>query len=68
MSSFNIFRRNIAIVILIPVISLSCSSSFLEVAPKGKLVAQKTNDYYFLLNSINWISTAPDAYMGDDVC
>jgi hypothetical protein len=46
----------------------SCKQSFLEVAPKGSLIAEKTNDYYLLYNNLA-SSTPTDLmqYMGDDI-
>jgi hypothetical protein len=48
---------------------VSCSKSFLDVKPKGKGIAQTTNDYDLLLNSNDLLSTSSDPRipMGDEV-
>ena len=46
----------------------SCKKSFLEIQPKGSLIAQTTNDYEQILNGI-FLQTTLSApiYLGDDV-
>ncbi|OFY38448.1 MAG: hypothetical protein A2X18_02940 [Bacteroidetes bacterium GWF2_40_14] len=46
---------------------LSCQKSFLEIIPKGKLVASKTSDYDFLLNSISLTQLYSPTQLGDEV-
>lgn len=56
--------RSIPIFIMIIILSgivVSCKKSFLDVVPKGKLVAEKTTDYDLLLNDPRLMS-----YDGDD--
>lgn len=47
----------------------SCKKSFLEVEPKGKLVAKNTNDYNLLLNSPFFNASDIDGqlFLGDDL-
>ncbi|MBE9603085.1 RagB/SusD family nutrient uptake outer membrane protein [Pedobacter sp. MC2016-24] len=45
----------------------SCKKSFLEVTPKGKLIAQKVADYDLLLNNLLIISASAQVPMGDEV-
>ncbi len=47
----------------------SCKKSFLEVVPKGKLIAQTVSDYNLLLNNLGLLNMATDAQvaMGDEV-
>lgn len=57
---------------LLPVLisaALSCKKDFLEIAPKGKLIAQTVNDYDLLLNNASLSSIGSDAqlFMGDEV-
>ncbi len=51
------------------VLSFSCKKSFLEVIPKGKLVAQNLEDYSQLLNSLDLVNigTTAQVPMGDEV-
>jgi len=58
--------------LLIAVLSssiVSCSSSFLEVKPKGKVIAEKTNDYDLMLNNLNLVNINADGHilMGDEL-
>ncbi|HWK06737.1 MAG TPA: RagB/SusD family nutrient uptake outer membrane protein [Puia sp.] len=48
---------------------LSCKKSFLEVTPKGKLIAQKVSDYDLLLNNLTLLNVDPNAQMvmGDEI-
>lgn len=50
-------------------ILLSCKKSFLEVTPKGKLIAQKVNDYNLLLSNLDFVNMFANAQaaMGDEV-
>ncbi len=48
----------------------SCSDDFLEVAPKGKLIAQKVYDYDLLLNNNNLLNTGganAQVFLGDEI-
>jgi starch-binding outer membrane protein, SusD/RagB family len=60
--------------IYIPIIFLlgimSCKKSFLEIEPKGKLIAKNVSDYDLLLNSSDFLSTGAanaQVFMGDEV-
>lgn len=48
---------------------VSCKKSFLEVTPKGKLIAQNVNDYNLLLSNSDLINAASDVQipMGDEI-
>lgn len=53
----NIFQYNKLLLILLFTIALtSCKKDFLEITPKGKLIAQTTDDYYKLLNDNNFLT------------
>lgn len=57
-------------VLLLMLFSLSsCKKSFLEIDPKGKLIAKTTNDYNLLLNNIYYDVTGVDGqvFSGDEV-
>jgi tetratricopeptide (TPR) repeat protein len=48
----------------------SCKKSFLEVDPKGKVIAKTTNDYNLLLNNTSYLlsmSEFPNVVMGDEI-
>jgi len=47
----------------------SCKKSFLEVSPKGKLIAQKVSDYNLLLSNLDLVNMGANAQvpMGDEV-
>src|SRR6266540_593816 len=47
----------------------SCSKSFLEVQPKGKVIAQSTSDYDLMLNNAGLVSNGGDVSvpMGDEI-
>ncbi len=48
---------------------VSCKKTFLEVAPKGKLIAQKVADYNLLLSNLDFVNIGANAQaaMGDEV-
>ncbi len=43
----------------------SCSKDFLEILPKGKLIAEQTEDYDLLLNDITLVTLSAQNLMGD---
>jgi len=48
----------------------SCTKDFLEIAPKGKLIAQKISDYDLLLNNSNLLNTGganAQVFLGDEI-
>lgn len=58
------------VIVVLITVTLSCSKSFLEVEPKGKLVAKKVADYDLLLNNpdlFNLIFSNAQVPMGDEV-
>ena len=57
------------ILILLTTLGFSCKKSFLEILPKGKLIATTTNDYQLSLGSLNLINmnTGGQIPMGDEV-
>ncbi len=46
-----------------------CGRSFLEVKPKGRVIAAKTSDYDLLFNNLDLINTDANGHliMGDEV-
>ncbi|MBV7531049.1 RagB/SusD family nutrient uptake outer membrane protein [Chitinophaga sp. sic0106] len=48
---------------------VACNKDFLEVEPKGKLIAKETDDYNLLLNNIDLLNVTADTQvpMGDEV-
>lgn len=55
--------------ILLYSLLFSCKKSFLEVTPKGKLIAQNVSDYNLLLNNLELVNIDASAQvpMGDEV-
>ena len=59
----------------IPIIGLflfalsACKKEFLEITPRGNLIAQKTHDYDLLLNNLDLLNILTDAQvpMGDEM-
>lgn len=47
----------------------SCKKTFLEVTPKGKLIAQKVSDYNLLLSNLDFVNIGGNAQaaMGDEI-
>jgi tetratricopeptide (TPR) repeat protein len=66
-----IYRHTIKFVLITCMVMVlgSCKKSFLEILPKGKIIATKTADYDFLLNNLDLINSTTDAqaYLGDEV-
>nr|WP_315419127.1 RagB/SusD family nutrient uptake outer membrane protein [uncultured Pedobacter sp.] len=55
---------------LLSIVFFSCKKSFLEVTPKGKLIAQTVSDYNLLLNNldlVNIISANAQITLGDEM-
>lgn len=61
-------RITVTLALLMTVV-LSCKKSFLEIAPKGKLIAQKVSDYNLLLSNLDLVNISANAQvpMGDEV-
>ncbi|RZM15421.1 MAG: hypothetical protein EOO88_43500, partial [Pedobacter sp.] len=56
--------------IVLTMLVVSCKKSFLEVTPKGRLIAQNLSDYAGLLNSLDLVNitgAAAQIPMGDEV-
>lgn len=68
MKNINQHSRAI-ILILLTTLGFSCKKSFLEILPKGKLIATTTNDYQLALASLDVINMNTDGQipMGDEV-
>jgi hypothetical protein len=54
---------------LLMALLVSCKKSFLEVVPKGKLIAQKVSDYNLLLSNLDLVNVGATAQvpMGDEL-
>jgi hypothetical protein len=54
--------------LLLVVLMASCKKSFLEITPKGKLIASTVNDYDLMLNTIELLNSSanPQIPMGDE--
>lgn len=71
----NIFQYSkIGAILILLVVTASCKKSFLEIEPKGKLIASTTNDYNLLLSNLDFInlftefgSGMAQVPMGDEV-
>lgn len=64
------YIRTICCVLLLFAAMVSCRKSFLEITPKGNLIATKTADYDLLMNSVGFYDYTfgfPGLVMGDDV-
>lgn len=57
------------LVALLVTILGSCKKSFLEILPKGRIIASKTTDYDLMLNNLDLINSSHDGqlYLGDEV-
>lgn len=65
---YNKMRVTLALALLIAMM-VSCKKTFLEVTPKGKLIAQKVSDYNLLLSNLDLVNIVANAQvpMGDEV-
>lgn len=63
------YIEKIAIAILLTTLTLSCKNSFLEITPKGRLIAQTVSDYDLLLSNLQMINIGANAHvaMSDEV-
>ncbi len=61
--------RNFMLIALLATALSSCKDSFLEILPKGKVIATKTADYDLLLNQLDLINipSFSQVLMGDEV-
>lgn len=70
MKLFKIYRLPVLILFTFLTTGLaSCKKSFLEIAPKGNLIASATADYNLLLNNLDLfnIQTNPQILMSDEI-
>jgi tetratricopeptide (TPR) repeat protein len=61
--------RILTVLILVLTVLASCKKSFLEILPKGTIIATKTSDYNLLLNQLDLINipTNGQVLLGDEV-
>lgn len=64
---FRIYRYTTIILLL--AVTASCKKSFLEIKPKGIVIATKTSDYDLLLNNLDLINIGTNAQhiLGDEI-
>jgi hypothetical protein len=64
---FRIYRYTTIIVLL--AVTASCKKSFLEIKPKGIVIATKTSDYDLLLNNLDLVNIGTNAQhiLGDEI-
>lgn len=69
MQNLNKYIKRAALLTVALIGLISCQKSFLEIVPKGKLIAQTTADYSNMLYSLSLLNITADAQvlMGDDV-
>lgn len=76
MKTVNKYIKEVTVLTIMLAGLVSCKKSFLEVTPKGRLIAQKTADYSLLLNNLQLVNIfdasdlyigAPQVVLGDDV-
>lgn len=66
----NIYSLTSFLLLLLFFTATSCKKSFLEVTPKGKLIAQNVSDYDLLLNNNGFLNTGganAQVFLGDEV-
>ena len=61
-------RNTVALLLLLATV-MSCKKSFLEILPKGRIIASKTTDYDLMLNNLDLINNNGDghAILGDEI-
>src|SRR5688500_8637049 len=61
--------RNFVVVVVLLATLASCKKSFLEILPKGRIIASKTTDYDLMLNNLDLINNNGDghAILGDEI-
>ena len=63
--------RKAILIALLMITMVSCKDSFLEILPKGRIIATKTTDYDLLLNNldlINFTNSYNHVLMSDEIC
>lgn len=65
----NIFFRTVYCLMILCLLMVSCKKDFLEIIPKGKLIATTVSDYNLLLSHLDLINQSTDAQvlMGDEM-
>lgn len=63
------YTRNLLLITLMMAVLVSCKKSFLEILPKGRVIATKTSDYNLLLNNLDLVNMGALALplLGDEV-
>lgn len=69
MQHIYIYSRNLLLIGMLVTIIGGCKKSFLEILPKGVVIATKTSDYDLLLNQLDLINIPSNSQvlMGDEV-
>ncbi|ERJ57949.1 RagB/SusD family nutrient uptake outer membrane protein [Sphingobacterium paucimobilis] len=69
MKNINIKACLLAIVASVILLNVACKKSFLEVDPRGKLIAKNTDDYNLLLNNASYFINFdyPQIVLGDEI-
>ncbi|MGN6417476.1 MAG: RagB/SusD family nutrient uptake outer membrane protein [Pseudobacter sp.] len=69
MKKHNLYRYSLFILISTSMLVASCKKSFLEIVPKGTLIASKTEDYARLLGTLDFmnIDISPAVLLGDEL-
>jgi tetratricopeptide (TPR) repeat protein len=67
----NIYKYTINLLLCTVLLAtvVSCKKSFLEIVPKGRIIASKTTDYDLMLNNLDLINSNGDnhAVLGDEI-
>lgn len=63
------YTRPFVLITLLLAAMASCKQSFLEIKPKGRIIATKTSDYDLLFNNLDLINIATNGHilMGDEI-
>jgi len=63
------YTRNLVLIALLVTVLGSCKKSFLEILPKGKVIATKTADFDLLLNQLDLINIPANSQvlLGDEI-
>jgi starch-binding outer membrane protein, SusD/RagB family len=69
MQNINNKIQGLLMLLLVAIVPVGCNKSFLDIQPKGKLIAQTVNDYDQLFNNTSLLNATADAQlpMGDEV-
>ncbi|RZK75624.1 MAG: RagB/SusD family nutrient uptake outer membrane protein [Pedobacter sp.] len=63
------YSKNLLLLTLLLATLVSCKKSFLEILPKGRVIATKTTDYDLMLNNLDLVNMSANNHvlMGDEV-